>query len=157
MDHWWHWYKTEGMMAQLGPWEKKDHSGWRGYSRSILSLGIFHNPVSDFSPESLLVTPEMISSLNVKRVFKVEQVRKEGGEAPQYISQSPRKYAAFKLWNSKVTWVDTWWVPNLNRPPSVVEGEKDIFLLLQKYLDAITWCNLFKLENQKPLKNHWSQ
>ena len=64
---------------------------------SILSLGVFHNPVSDFSPESLLVTPEMISSLDVERVFKVEQVRKEGGEAPKHISQSPGKYAAFKL------------------------------------------------------------
>ena len=74
-----HWYKTEGMMAQLGPREEKDRSGWRGYSASILSLGIFHNPVSHFSPEPLLVAPEMVSSLNVERVFKVEQVREERG------------------------------------------------------------------------------
>ena len=86
--------KTEGMMAQLGPWEGERPQWLTRLFCSISSLGVFHNPVSDFSPESFLVTPEMICSLNVERVFKVEQVREERGEAPKHISQSPGKYVS---------------------------------------------------------------
>ena len=137
LDQCWRWYKTrlKEWWRSRGLEKEKDHSGWRGY------FAQFHL-LANFTTQSLTLVRNPSWSLlkwsaaSMLRGSSKLSRSEKSEERPQSTSLS-RLENMFQTLNC--TWENTWWAPNPDRLRNVVEGGKDIFLLLRKYLDATIW------------------